>query len=106
MGFKLPESFKQRQKEIYDLKYITVGDKEIHVSELEDKSVTTEMKSQMRMNSYAQDDLPPKLTDDALLNTINHYMNNCSQPNYPCSTYDEALIHRLLPELVKRFKDR
>jgi hypothetical protein len=106
MGFKLPDVFYEKQKEIYDKKYITYQGKEIHVSELKDKSVTYEMKQQMRMNSYAQDDLPPKLTDEALIDQAIHFINNCSRPNFPCTTYEESLIHKILPEIIKRFEEK
>lgn len=105
MGFRIPKEFAEKQKEIHDLKYITYGDKQIHVSELADRSVTSEMKNQMTMNSYAQDDLPPKLTNEALLGTTKYYLSNCSKPRFPCSTYDEAVIHILVPELVKRLEE-
>lgn len=107
MPFKLPESFYEKQREIYEKKYILLDNGEqIHVSSLEDRSVTPEMKATMRMNSFAQDDLPPKLTDEALIETVKHYKNNCSRAKYPCSTYDEALVHILLPELVKRLEEK
>ncbi|MBD1379078.1 hypothetical protein [Metabacillus arenae] len=105
MGFKLPEKYRQKQQEIYDLKYVIFGEKEIHISELEDKTVTPEMQSQMRMNSYAQEDLPPKLTDEALLKMTKRFLGQCSQPRFPCTTYNEALIHTIVPELVKRLEE-
>lgn len=108
MGFKLSERFEKLKEERYNLKYITIDgeDKEVHVSKLEDKSVTSEMKSKMRMHSYAQEDLPPKLTDEALIDTVKHYVNNCSRPSYPCTTYNEAVIHSLVPELIKRLEEK
>ncbi|AZV43607.1 hypothetical protein BAOM_2998 [Peribacillus asahii] len=106
MGFKLPASFYEKQKELYEKKYISIGEKEIHVSELEDRSVTPEMRATMRMNSYAQDDLPPKLTDETLINTVKHYLSHCSKPSFPCSTYDEAIIHKYVPELIKRLGEK
>lgn len=105
MGFKLPESFYEKQKELFDKKYITLGEKKIHITELEDRSVTSEMQQEMRMNSYAQDDLPPKLTDEALIETARHYQSQCHQPVFPCATYDEALIHKIVPELIKRLEE-
>lgn len=106
MGFKLPDSYYEKQKEIHNKKYIDYEGKEIHVSELDERSVTLEMKNKMRMNSYAQDDLFPKLTDAALTETAKHYLNNCSQPRFPCATYDEAIIHKIVPELIKRLEDK
>lgn len=106
MAFKLPESFYEKQKEKYEKKYILLDSGEkIHVSSLEDRSVTPEMKATMRMNSYAQDDLPPKLTNETLIETAKFYLANCSRAKYPCSTYDEAVIHILLPELLKRLEE-
>lgn len=105
MGFKLPDSFYEKQKEEYELKYIDFNGEKVHVSELENRSITSEMKSQMRMNSYAQDDLPPKLTDAALIDTVKYYVSQCSTPRYPCVTYDEAIIHNLVPELIKRVEE-
>jgi hypothetical protein len=105
MGFKLPESFERRQMEIFNKKYIDYNGDQIHVSDLKDKSVTSEMKQQMRMNSYAHDELPPKLNNEALIETAEYYLSHCSKPVFPCSTYDEALIHKLLPELIKRLKE-
>lgn len=105
MGFKLPEWFEEKKKEEYELKYIELDDAKIHVSEFKDKSITPEMKSRMRMNSYAREDLPPKLTDEALIETVEYYVSHCSTPRYPYTTYNEAIIHNLVPELVKRLKE-
>lgn len=107
MVFKLPERYLKKKQEEYELKYIKLGDKQIHISELEDRSVTPELKSKMRMNSWAQDDLPPKLNDEALVKTARSFMSQCLVPSkFPCSTYEEALIHRILPELVKRLEEK
>lgn len=114
MSFRLPESYYEKQKELYEKKYILIDDstesmdkepKKVHVSELEDRSVTPDMRAKMRMNSYAQDDLPPKLTDEALIQTAEYYLSQCSRPIFPCSTYNDALIHKILPELLIRFKE-
>ena len=105
MGFKLPDSYYEKQKVIYDKKYINFNGRQIHVTEFKDRSITPEMKEQMRMNSYAQDDLPPKLTNKELIETVEYYLMHTVQPNFPCVTYDEAIIHRLVPELIKRLKE-
>jgi hypothetical protein len=102
--FKLPDEWIERQKEIYELKYITYQGKKIHVTEFEDCSITPEMNSNMRMNSYAQDDLPPKLNNEALIMKAKKYHAECNQTRIPCSTYDEALIHNIVPELIKRLE--
>lgn len=105
MGFKLPESFYEKQREEYEKKYVTYNDEEIHVTEFEDKSVTPEMHKQMRMNSWAKDDLFPKLNDEALLETTKYYVSNCSRPRFPCVTYNDAIIHKIVPELIKRLEE-
>lgn len=104
MTFKIPEKYKQLQKDLYAKKYIIIGDTEIHVSHLKDRSVNVEKKQKMRMNSYAQDDLYPKLDNEALIYTARHFIANCSTPRFPCATYDESLIHMILPELIKRLE--
>jgi hypothetical protein len=104
--FKLPDSYYEKQKEIYNKKYITYKNNEFHVSDFTDRTITIEMKKEMRMNSYAQDDLPPKLTTEALIDTSKYYLSHCTKPRFPCVTYDEGLIHKLLPELIKRLEER
>lgn len=105
MSFKLPDWWEKKKQEEYELKYISYNGEQIHVSELEDKSVTPEMNKNMRMNSYAQEDLPPKLTDETLIEKAKYYKTQCSHPRFPCATYDEALIHNILPEMIKRLGD-
>jgi hypothetical protein len=105
MGFKLPEEYLKEEERINNLKYILHEDKEIHVSEFEDRSITPQEHSLMRMNSYAQDDLPPKLNNAALIKTARSYLSNCTRPTFPCTTYDEALIHKILPELIERLEE-
>ena len=85
-AFKLPDSFYEKQKEIYEKKYIEYNGENIHVSVFEDKSITGKMLNQMRMNSYAREDLTPKLTNNALIETAEHYLQQCSKQRYPSST--------------------
>lgn len=100
------EEFQKRKQEEFEKKYITYNSEEVHVSEFDDKSVDYDMKKGMRMNSYAQDDLTPKLTDEALIETAKYYQSNCTKPKFPCATYNDAIIHNLLPELLKRLEER
>lgn len=106
MTFKLPDSYYEKQREIYDKKYIKFNEEEIHITDFEDRSITPEMQDQMWMNSYARDDLPPKLTDEALIKTVEYYLTNTAQRNFPCITYEETIIHRLVPELIQRLKEK
>jgi hypothetical protein len=105
MGFKLPEAYYIEKQRVHELKYIDINGEKIHVSELEDRSVNIEVRDQMRMNSYAKDDFPPKLTDEALIDEVEHYRTFCSRQEYnPCLTYDESMIHVLVPEMLSRLK--
>ncbi|MEW5569700.1 hypothetical protein [Rossellomorea marisflavi] len=100
---KLPKEYYDLVQATEELKYIDYDGKRIHVSDLNERSVTTYMKNKMRMNSYAQADMPPKLTDEALIETVTHYRKNCeTTSSTPYVTYNDNLIHILVPELVKR----
>ena len=105
MTFQLPESFRLKQQEEYKKQFVIYKEKEIHVSEFEDKSITPQQLSEMKMNSYAQEKLHPKLNTDALINTTRSYLSQCSRSRYPASTYDEALVHLIVPELIKRIEE-
>lgn len=105
MAFKLPEEWLIKQQEEYEKQYVIHKDKEIHVSEFEDKSITPQQLSEMRMNSYAREKLHPKLNTDALINTARSYLSQCSRSRYPASTYDEALVHLIVPELISRVEE-
>ncbi len=76
----------------------------IHPGSFEDRSVTNEQLEDMKMNSYGQEEMFRKYTDDVLIEKAKYYISNCSTPRYPCLTYDEALIHRIVPELTKRLE--
>ncbi|WJV20780.1 hypothetical protein QU593_10220 [Rossellomorea marisflavi] len=103
---KLPKEYYDLVQATEELKYIDYDGKRIHVSDLKDRSVTTHMKNKMRMNSYAQSDMPPKLTDKALIETVTHYRKNCeTTSSTPYVTYNDNLIHVLVPELVKRMNE-
>jgi hypothetical protein len=97
---------KEYNEKIYNLQYITLpnGDK-LHVTKLEDRSVSMKQKEDWKMNSYAGEVLIKKLDDEALFDTIEHYLMNAKRCDYPAPTYDEALSHVIVPELVKRLKD-
>ncbi|WP_317947267.1 hypothetical protein [Rossellomorea marisflavi] len=105
MGFKLPEEYYIEKQRVHELKYIDLNGEKLHVSDLEDRSVTIEVRDQMLMNSYAKDDFPPKLTDEALIDEVEHYKTFCTRQKYnPCLTYDESMINVLVPEMVSRLK--
>ena len=104
--FKLPDEYYKRQQEIYKKQYVTLEDgTEKHVTEFKDRSVTYEEDQKLRMNSYARDKFAAKLDNDALIKMTMLYLSNCQQSRYPATTYDEAVIHVLVPELIKRLEE-
>lgn len=91
----------------HDKEFITYEDgskPKHHVSELTDKSVTPKINQNLRMNSYARAKMPAKLTDETLHEALEHYMLQCTRSGTVSSTYNEAIIFDLLPELLKRIK--
>lgn len=106
MGFKLPKWFEEKQKEWYELQHITYMGVKVHPSEINDRTVTKEKLEDMKMNSYGQEEMFGKYTDDVLIDKARYYISNCNTPRYPCSTYDEALIHKVIPELIKRLEEK
>lgn len=105
MPFKLSEKWEEKRRERELLKFVTYGEEEIHVSEFPDRTITPAMMENMYMNSYARDDIFPKLTTETLLVDAKRYLSHCPTPRMPCSTYNEALIHKIVPELIKRLEE-
>lgn len=104
--FRYNKEFMQKRQEQFDLKYISYRGKEIHVTQLKDRSVTPEQYKEMRMNSYAKEDFFAKMSDELLLQQGKLYQAQCSRPTrMPSITYDDAVIHDVVPELLKRLED-
>jgi hypothetical protein len=62
----------------------------------------------MALNSWEREYLLPFMSDETLLYRLDHALSHCRQrdnPNEPCITYDESVIHTLTPELICRFKE-
>lgn len=109
MPFKLSEEFKAKRQAIEDLKMVIIDGQEgeVHVSTFPARGVTPEEYGQMRMNSYARDDFFPKMNDELLLKTAQYYLDQCGRPaRTPSVTYNEAVIHNVLPELIKRLEEK
>lgn len=105
MGFRIPNK-EEKQIENHNKRYFHHNDMKVHITDFQDKTINIEMKENMRMNSYAWDDLPPKLTDEALIEMAKQFQSQCSTPRFPCSTYNDALIHKIVPELLKRLVEK
>lgn len=58
------------------------------------------------MNSYEREELVPFMDDDCLIQHIEYCLTNCQQKYRlgPCSTYDEAVVHLWMPEIIKRLR--
>lgn len=90
----------------YERRYVYIGEKRVHITEIEDRSITKEDLEIMRMNSYAREDLPKKLNNAAMVHTAREYYKNCMKTVYPCSTYEEGIVHGLFPEMVERMVEQ
>ncbi|MFJ3388869.1 hypothetical protein [Lysinibacillus sp. NPDC086135] len=90
---------------MHEKQYVLLEDeKQKHVTEFNDRSVSNDEYSKLRMNSYARDKFIPKLDDNALIDTVGYYVSQCEQYRYPATTYSEAIIHVIVPELLQRFE--
>lgn len=105
MTFKLPEEWLIKQQEEYEKQYVLYNGNEIHVTEFEDRSISSEQFSGFRMNSYARDKIYSKLDNKALVEQAKYHESQCSQGRHPVITYNDALIYLITPELVKRIED-
>jgi hypothetical protein len=84
-----------------------------HVSEAVQARVATGIPitwaewQEMRMNSYEQEELYPLLDNEALCKVTQHCLNNCSpRDRKPCSVYDDAVLHVIVPLLLERLKEK
>lgn len=48
------------------------------------------------------------MNDDQLAETVAYYLKNCQRPDWPRGTpvYDAVMWHNLIPEMIKRLRDR
>lgn len=66
-------------------------------------SVTLEEWNAFRGNSYEFEALYPVLTDEALAHVVRHVVDNCYEDRQrPAITYNAALAHVFVPELLRR----
>lgn len=105
MTFKLPKEYEEKLKQENELKFVLLEDgSQKHITEFDNKSISPDEYQAFRMNSYARNDIYPKLTNETLLEQAEYYISQCHKP-YTISTYNDAIIHLILPELMKRFKE-
>lgn len=107
MNIRLKEWYENHKREEYEKQYVTMPDGELkHVTEFVDKSVDLDTYNELRMNSYAKDLFFTKMDDELLINRAIYYMEQCGRYHYPASTYNDALAHVIIPELIKRLKEK
>lgn len=61
------------------------------------------------LNSWERELLLPLMSNELFLSELEYCLKNCS-PNHqseshPAATYDEAIVYRYVPELVRRLKE-
>lgn len=68
--------------------------------------VTVNELKTLRMNSYEREALVPALGDEALCYHVESCLAQCGRTRSPPSTYEEAVVGLLAPELVKRLQEK
>lgn len=67
--------------------------------------ITLEEYNTLYMNSYERAYIIQFLRDDALLVVAKTYLDNVtSTPDFP-TTYEDAILHIIFPQLLKRFSN-
>lgn len=89
----------------YSEPFLEYRGRNIPVETLEDQSVDPSMLGELHMDLVSRAQLPPKLTNEALIETAEHYANQCSADGVAV-TYDQMLVQHILPELVERLKEK
>ena len=68
-------------------------------------NVTWDEYENLALNGFERDLLYPHLTTEALCNAAEQFRQHClTQRHFPPVTYDEALMHRLVPLLLQRLR--
>lgn len=100
------ENHKQNKAVIKNQEYVEFRNRFVHISEIEDKTVSLDDLKKIDKTTIVRLKLPPKLTDEALIKTAEHYLMQCTNTGYPFVTYEDALIHTIVPELINRLKEQ
>lgn len=94
----------QKSSQIHD-EYIEIKRKHVKITDIPDETITPNMLKNMHMTINARSAMPPKMTDDALIETAEQYLKQCT-PTDHAATYDQAIIHSIVPEMIKRLKEK
>lgn len=99
MSFKFPNKLRD-ERELNTAQWV----KERVASKV---PITLEEWRTFRMNSWEREALYPLLDNEALIDTARHFKSNCKPPYYgKATTYDETLVHVILPIILKRLEDQ
>lgn len=104
MGFRISTEMEEKRKKEEALQFVLHKGEEIPVASFEDQSISTNLLEEFRMNSYATDKIFAKLDNETLIKQASYYQGQCGSYSYPAATYNEALIHVIVPELIKRIQ--
>ncbi len=90
-----------------NIPFITLNDQEVDVNDLKDGSVTLAQYETMRANTPGWRAILPKLNAEALGVHIENNLSNALLGTIPSEpTYDAALKHYIVPELLRRVTER
>lgn len=81
-----------------------LGEK-IRVADIENQSLSFQQYKETVMSGYVRDHIYPKLNNAALAEVATEYKSQCSEPLRPVTTYNDALIHLIVPELLARIEE-
>ncbi len=79
------------------------------VSSLNGRKIDHEEYQTLLMNSYERKYLLPHISRECLLKNLEYYLSQCQanvSRHHVCSTYDEAILCDLIPQLLKLLKEQ
>lgn len=89
----------------HDTTFLEYRGKNLPVQDIPNQSVNPDMLKELSMDLASRSQLPPKLTDEALVETAEKYLNQCSAGG-AAVTYEGMLLQHIVPELVERLKEK
>lgn len=89
----------------YNSAFLEYRGANLPVEDIPDQSVNPDMLRELSMDLTSRTQLPPKLTDEALVQTAENYLKQCSADG-SAVTYEGMLLQHIVPELVERLKDK
>lgn len=94
-----------KKQEIHANMMVDYLGEKIRVADIENQSLSFQQYKETVMSGYVRDYIYPKLNNTALMEVATEYKNQCSEPLRPVTTYNDALIHLIVPELLARIEE-